>query len=299
MTKHSIAKFFVLTASIIAVPALSMAGTEMKESKEVKSVVETPKESWITGDIGVAVVSEYISRGLVLENQGIIAQPYLDLYFKLYEGEGFINKVSLNLGLWSSIHSHQQPTVGGNRSTTDAWYEFDYTAGISVTFAKRFTGTLSYFEFDSPADNFSTARSVNFNLAFDDTDFLGAFALHPHVAVLMELDAPGFAGLQEDGWYYEIGIAPSHTFGPVTVTIPVNVGLGNNEFYAGSNYGYTSAGIVLSTPLSFIPEKWGAWTASAGYTYYNLGDTLQDFAAVQGDGDSTQHVFSGSIGLAF
>src|SRR6187402_1758831 len=109
MTKHSIAKFFVLTASIIAVPALSMAGTEMKESKEVKQVVETPKESWITGDIGVAVVSEYISRGLVLENQGIIAQPYLDLYFKLYEGEGFINKVSFNLGLWSSIHSHPQP----------------------------------------------------------------------------------------------------------------------------------------------------------------------------------------------
>lgn len=297
MTNQRIAKFFILTASILAAPALSMAGTEMKESKEVKTVVEACKESWITGDLGVTVVSEYISRGLVLENEGIIAQPYLDLYFKLYEGEGFINKVQFNLGLWSSIHSHEQPPGG---TTTDAWYEFDYTAGVSVTFAKRFTGTLSYFEFDSPADNFATARSINFNLAFDDSDFLGAFALKPHVAVLMELDAPGVAGLDEDGWYYEIGIAPSHTFGPVTVTLPVNVGLGNSSFYAGDTYGYTSAGVTLSTPLSFIPEKWGAWTVSTGYTYWNLGSTLQTFSKnTQGDGDSNQHVFSGSIGLTF
>jgi hypothetical protein len=297
MTNQSIAKFFVLTASILAAPAMSMAGSEMKESKEVKQVVEAAKESWITGDLGVAVVSEYISRGLVLENQERIAQPYLDLYFKLYEGDGFINKVTFALGLWSSIHSHEQPPGG---TTTDAWYEFDYTAGISVNFAKRFTGTLSYFEFDSPADNFNTARSLNFNLAFDDTDFLGAFALHPHVAVLMELDAPGAAGLQEDGWYYEVGIAPSHTFGPVTVTVPVTVGLGNDEFYAGDTYGYASAGVTLSTPISFIPSKWGAWTASAGYTYYNLGDQLQAFSkATQGDGNETQHVFSGSVGLTF
>lgn len=297
MTKHSIAKIFVLAASIAAVPTLSLAGSEMKESKEVKQVVEAAKESWITGDLGVTVVSEYISRGLVLENEGFIAQPYLDIYFKLYEGDGFINKVSFALGLWSSLHSHEQPPGGG---TTDAWYEFDYTLGLSVQFAKRFTGTLSYFEFDSPADAFNTARSVNFNLAFDDTDFLGAFALHPHVAVLWEIPAPGFAGLDEDGFYYEVGIAPSHTYGALTVTVPVNVGFGSNGFYAGDAYGYTSAGINLSTPLSFIPEKWGAWTVSAGYTYFNLGDNLQAFSkATQGDGDSNQHVFSGSVGLTF
>ena len=61
-------------------PGVSYAG---KEVKEVKEVIEKCKESCITGDIGLAVVSEYISRGVVNENQGFIAQPYMDLYFNL------------------------------------------------------------------------------------------------------------------------------------------------------------------------------------------------------------------------
>src|SRR6266853_1188428 len=105
MTKHSIAKSFVFAAAILALPALSMAVTDTKESKEVQSVVEKAKESWITGDLGVSIVSEFIARGFTVEDKGVIAQPYLDLYFKLYEGEGFLNKISFNLGLWSSLHS--------------------------------------------------------------------------------------------------------------------------------------------------------------------------------------------------
>src|SRR4051794_38768000 len=98
MTKKSIAKFCALAAGIAAIPAVSFAGTE-SSGKDAKKLTEVVKESCITGDLGVNVVSEYISRGLVLENQGVIAQPYADLYFKLYSGDGFINKVTLNLGI--------------------------------------------------------------------------------------------------------------------------------------------------------------------------------------------------------
>src|SRR4051812_15037640 len=95
MTKYSIAKFCALAAGISIIPAVSFAGTP---SKEVKEVVEKCKESCITGDLGVNVVSLYASRGVVFENQGAIIQPYADIYFKVYEGEGFLNKVSVNLG---------------------------------------------------------------------------------------------------------------------------------------------------------------------------------------------------------
>src|SRR5947208_1067244 len=104
MTKHSIAKFCTIAAGVLALPALSFAGTEASTAKE-KTVVEKAKESCITGDIGINVVSQYITRGVVLENQGAILQPYMDLYFKFYEGDGFINKASLNVGVWDSFHS--------------------------------------------------------------------------------------------------------------------------------------------------------------------------------------------------
>jgi hypothetical protein len=301
MTKHSIAAFCALTLAAFGFAPNgfavgSLTADDGKDVKETKELKEQVKESCITGDLGVTFVSAYISRGLVLENQGVIAQPYLDLYFKLYEGTGFINKVQLNLGLWSSIHSHPQPD--GSTDTTRNWYEFDYTPGIAITFAKNFTFTASYFEFDSPASSFDTARSLNFNLAYDDTDLLGAFALHPHFTYLREITAPGFAGLAPDGDYFEIGVAPGYTFKgfPLTVTIPLTVGLGANHFYLDDTYGYFSAGCQLSVPLSFIPECYGKWTLSAGYTYYNLGG---DVALTTNTNHHNQHVFQGAIGLTF
>jgi hypothetical protein len=291
MTKKSIAKFCALAAGIVAIPAVSFAGTE-SSGKEAKQLTEVVKESCITGDLGVSFVSEYISRGLVLENQGVIAQPFTDLYFKLYSGEGFINKVSFNLGLWSSIHSHSQAIPG---STSRNWYEFDYTAGFAVTFAKNFTGTLSYFEFISPSDSFGTARSINFNLAYDDTDLLGKFALHPHVTVLREID--GAAGLQDDGWYFEAGIAPSYSpVAGLTFSLPITAGFGDDNFYAGDNFGFVSAGITASVPLSFVPSCYGSWTFTTGYTYYHLGENVANATAT---GDENRHVFQGGIVLTF
>src|SRR4030095_11373346 len=97
MTNHSIAKFCVL-AGMIAIPAVSFAGTESKASKEI---IEKAKESGNRGAREITVASQYVSRGVIFENQGGIIEPYADLYFKLYEGDGFLNKVSLNLGIWN------------------------------------------------------------------------------------------------------------------------------------------------------------------------------------------------------
>ncbi len=295
MTKNSIAKFTALMAGVLVLPTVSWAGTA-SSGKESKPVIEQVKESCITGDLGVNFVSEYISRGLVLENQNVIAQPYADLYFKLYSGDGFLNKISLNLGVWSSIHGHVQAPPG---STTPNWYEFDYTIGLAFTFATDFTATLSFFEFDSPSDAFQPARSINLNLAYDDSKALGAFALHPHVTVLREV--AGAAGLQEQAWYFEAGIAPSVPIAKVaTLTFPVTAGFGDGKFYAGDTFGYASAGVNAAVPLGFMPSCLGSWTFNTGYTYTFLGDALRSFSrAAQGDGTHNQHVFQGGLAVTF
>ena len=305
MTHPSIAKICILAASILVLPTVSFAGTA---AKEVKPIVEQVKESCISGDLGVNVVSQYISRGFIFENQGAIIQPYADLYFKLYEGEGFVNKVSLALGIWNSFHSRHTDAglVSGGNSSTPGWYEFDFTAGVAVTFAKNFTLTPSYYTFLSPSDGFTTFHGLNVALAYDDSDALGKFALHPKVQVLFELENKTDGSSRDEGIYYEVSVAPAlPAFGDLTVSFPMAAGFGSNEFYAGNKtFGFVTGGVTLAYAMSFVPECYGTWTATAGYAYYHLGDALDNYntAEVGGavrDRASSEHVFSGGLGVAF
>jgi len=304
---------------LIAAPASSQAGTETKASK---NVIEETKTSCITGDLGVNFVSEYITRGLVEQNQGVIAQPYADIYFRLYKGDGAINNVSFQLGTWSSLQNHSNDPAfnPGNfqGNGVKAWFENDFTGAVAVTFLKNWTSTLSYLEQDYPSDAFESGRAIQLALAFNDADYLGAFALHPHVSVLDQLNTnkTGAVGIKKYGWYYEIGIAPTYTFlkdskYPITATVPVTAGFGDsNGFYggyAGNNvYGYFTTGLNASVPLAFIPSCYGAWTTNAGFNYYNLGTAPQQYSGsgangVTGatSGAANQWVFSGGVGMTF
>jgi hypothetical protein len=298
----------IAATAMLGVSSLSsaLAGTETAAApgKDTKTVTPPCPVSYITGDFGVTFVSEYLSRGIVQGpdgDKGVIAEPYLDLYIKLYSGTGFINSVSAQLSFWSNIQSeYSHDHNPGN--TTPAWEEFDWDPGVSVTFAQKFTLLVQYFEFDSPAGAFGTARSIDANLTYDDSGFMGPFALHPHFTELYELGAPGYAGLKPDGWYSEFGIAPSYTFlpkstYPITVSVPATVGFsGQGGFYGNDWFGYFSVGPTISVPLAFIPSGFGAWTLTAGYTYYSLGDGPQDAAA---DLKRSQHVWSGALGCTF
>jgi hypothetical protein len=314
MTKKSMAKFTLLAASMLALPAMACAATAT-EGKESKTVVEKTKESCITGDIGINVVSQYFSRGVIYENQGGIIEPYADLYFKLYEGEGFLNKVTLNLGIWNSFHSRHTDAGlvnGGGSSSTRSWYEFDFAAGVSFTFAKNFTFTPSYFIFLSPNDGFSTFHGLNFKLAYDTNDLLG-FNLAPYAQVLFELENKVGTGADE-GVYYEVGIAPSLPVGPVTVSFPIAAGFGSNDFFGSLNesngqiedetFGYVSGGVNVAYNLAFIPECYGTWTINANATYYYMGEGTRDFNTRERGGtvrDNKEHefIFGGGLMVAF
>lgn len=313
---------------LIAAPTSSKAGTETKakDGKASKNVIEQTKQPCVTGDLGVNFVSEYISRGLVYMNQGAIAQPYTDVYFKLYQGDGAINTVQLQLGAWSSLQSsvvtydQELSKAISKYSGVRDWFEFDYTAAVSVTFLKNYTATFSYIEADYPSSGWTAwpNRNLQLGIAMNDSDYLGVFALHPHFNVLYEINsdgntgsnfaAPGAAGIKPGGWYYEIGLAPSYTVMPkstypITLTVPITVGLGDQSgFYAGNTFGYFTTGLNASVPLAFIPSCFGAWTTTAGFNYYRLGDTATEYSQY-GTGvinnNRNQWVFSGGVGMTF
>lgn len=300
MLKKPTLKIATLAALAIGtyLPATTFAGVETAGKESKAPVVEEATKSWITGDLGVTFVTKYFSRGINNGDQGVIAQPYTDLYFKIYDGgdKGFINSITINASIWSSLHSH---TDGVPNENVRNWQEFDYTPGIAVTFAKNFTLTTSYFEFDYPSGLSDPQRSINASLAYNDSDLLGVFALHPHITVLAEL--PGAAaGLKPGGWYYEPGIAPS--FGlvkdgmfPVTLTLPITAGFGSDGFYDGAGFGYFAGGANVAVGLGFMPKQLGTWTATIGATYYYLHKEL----ATIDNGHHNDWVGSAAIGVAF
>jgi hypothetical protein len=306
MTKHSIARFCLAAAGCLGLAMQSFAGTTVDSSKD--KVVEKAKESCITGDIGFDVVSQYVSRGLIFENQGFIIQPYQDLYFKLYEGDGFLTKVTLNLSTWYSFHSRHtdQGEAEGHpgSSSTPSWYEFDFDPGMSFEFAHVLTFTPSYYSFQSPNDGFATFQGLNLALALDDSKWLGKFALHPHFTTLIELDNKAGNG-SDEGVYYEVGVAPGYDFGPVAVAVPITAGFGSDNFYAhNAGFGFFSTALTATVPLKFIPECLGKWNIHGGVTYYYLGsDSLRNFNTEPANdirsGKNSEWVFSGGMAVAF
>ncbi|MEI6713287.1 MAG: hypothetical protein WCO60_06015 [Verrucomicrobiota bacterium] len=305
MTKNTVAQFCAI-AAVVALPTLSFAGTPAK--KCCAPAPEKLAESAITGDIGVNVVSAYYSRGVVNVDHSASFQPYLDLNFKAYQGDGFINKAVVGLGLWNSFSdtgSHKKPVVAGS-STTNTWYESDFLPSIALTSGK-FTLTETFLIDTYPGDTAKTALGLQSKLAFDDSDLLGAFALHPAFTHVAEFEGkvgnggpvgntPGRAAgtNQKEGNYWELSIAPGTAVGPINVTLPMALAFGTNGFYNKNGYGYFSAGLNLAYTLP-VSKSYGTWTANTGVTYYNTANGLNNATQTP----QNDVVVSAGLGLAF
>jgi hypothetical protein len=258
---------------------------------------QAPQPTW-NGDLGVNFVTAFIVFGILQENQGVIAEPYFDLYHTVFEGNGAISKVTLGLQLWSSIHSERhwrRPAVLWPHGTS-----FIITCRSRSQSRSGQRSQLAMSNIIFPNGAFDTARGVQANVAYDDTDFLGAFALHPHILALYNFE--GIFGIAKShAWYGEFGVAPGFVLAkksqyPLTFSFPLLIGVGDAHFYPGDAYGYFSATGNVTVPLAFLPKSFGVWTANAGFTYYNLGNAT---AEINANRNNNAYVGQIGVGLTF
>jgi hypothetical protein len=300
-------------AALFAAIALASSGVckagQPAAEPSASPAVEEEAKSRISGEVGVALTNAYIFNGLIQDKDTFIAQPYLTLNFKLYEGEGFLNDASFTLPLWASIHNINIPRPQNGKSSLKDWYEFDISPGFSFTFAKNWSFTISDYIYTSPGDYFDTSHNLSLALEFDDSDLLGAFSLKPHFYFQQELTSHAglafkngvpYAPNAPEGQYYEFGIGPGYTFAekstyPVTVTIPTAVAFGSSGFY-GQGFGYFTTGAEVSVPMAFIPSSFGSWTTSVSGKYYRLGSTSSFYT---NSSQPDQGVFAWTIGTEF
>jgi hypothetical protein len=206
-----------------------------------------PPAKKVTGTVGADVPSVYFFRGYRQETDpSFTFQPFVDI------GVAASDKVSLNFGLWNSFN-----TGSLNDAIGSSYYETDFYAAATVGMVKA-----TYTAYTYPKIDDSTIHELMFSASADNK-------LAPSVALAFELKKA--AGVDK-GVYLELGISPAVPMAddaPVSITIPVKVGLSLKDYYGGDTFGYFSAGVNLGHSINDTVEVHG------GITVYGFGDTLK------------------------
>lgn len=283
----------------------------------------------IHGSFTGTYTTDYVTRGVLLENQGAIFQPTAEFDLTVFENKLNTNfgKGVLIAGIWNSIHSNHEFAGGASgqaTATLSSWYEFDWYVGASIDVTPELNLNVLYQEFLSPSDAFGTCKNVQAKVSYNDSKYWektgpwNGFALSPYVIGFFELDGKAGTG-SDEGVYVEVGISPSYTINPdsslpIKISVPITAGFGFGHFYgsglnadgsfAGTkdeNYGFVSVGLLASIPLNFMSDAGlGAWTYSVGGYYYNFGNGVQDFNdAGAGGGSRSEWVAITGVSVSF
>jgi hypothetical protein len=231
--------------------------------------------------VGADVTTEYFFRGILQEDSGFILQPYADLSLDIIRTDEAT--VSLKCGTWNSFHD-EATLASTDDSFLKKWYESDLYAGVGMV-AGRWSFDVRYIFYTSPSDAFGTVEELDLSAAFDDTSYMGTWALKPSVTLAIETGSNAADG-GTGGTYLQLGVSPGFAFDAgrvraISVLFPVGVGLSLSNYYEGTDgendaFGFASVGIKASVPPP-LDSSWGSWTLSAGVQGLFLGDATSTF----------------------
>jgi hypothetical protein len=296
-------RIFTAAVAALAIAFGSNAGAQEKAEMPAPMDYNTGA---ISLTAGVDFTTHYFFRGIHQEDQGLITQPYADIAIQLCESASF------NFGIWNSFHDNNP----GGTTEPDNWYEADLYFGFTFGIAENWDLGVAYTAYTSPNSLFNTVQEISASISYDDSALMGDWALSPKITVAREVSDEADAGNSaagnngtDEGTYIEISIEPSFKIVeskdmPLTLSIPVKLGLGDNYYESfnanGSHeddaFGYFSAGLVLSTPLSFIPPQFGAWEAHAGVTFIFLGNSAENLTD---DGEDFEAIGTFGISMSY
>lgn len=296
------------TAIALFLPTLALA-----QDPPASPAAKPADDRAVRGAFGFDFTTQYFFRGMQQENQGIIVQPWVELGYALTDGDESLRHLDLTFGLWNSLHDGPTGTGSGG----DMWYESDFYVDLNAGLGERLNLATRYTAYTSPNGFFDPARRRGFRTTVEELSFTADFddrgqlvesidsGLQPHVTIAFELDGQRDNG-QHVGIYAEAGIAPQWALGEtgdfdVKLTVPVTLGTSLSDYYEDQSgggdefFGFLSVGAELSSPLSFVPKRLGAWTGDVGLHWLLLGDNLEE----RNDGDTSELILTFGVATRF
>ena len=275
----------------------------------------------IWGEFSLDFTSSYFFFGIPQENQGLIFQNTFILGLTLPEfdlgGESITTDVYA--GTFNSLHFDNPSNDEATQEGLAWWYEGDVFVGAVLGLPAGFTLDVSYWSVNGPSIAEQFDQEFDIFVFYDDAPLwemadLEGFALAPYAAFIIETDggADGLGSAGEPGKLFLAGVEPSFTIiesedYPVTLSIPLEFGIDIDDYYENTageddSFGYFQAGASLSTPLSFIPQEYGAWEGHVTGNVIFLGDATQEIGQNDFDriGDDDTHAWvSTGVSLSF
>ena len=276
---------------------------------------------------GVDVTTQYNFRGMNIEDQGMILQPWVAITSQVYSGgdmQPVIEGAKLKVRLWNSI---QEASPGTNLAHPQ-WFEADVSVGVVLDLFYDMTGEIMYVYAQDPELPGNYYEAVEVSLAYDDSALWGGVldnvpgfkGLQPHVLVAIETDGGvdrgitiGQGGPVAGGGdiYYEIGIEPSICIldsedWPVTLSVPMTVAFGDDYYeYIDStgsldddSFGYFDVGLVCTVPVKCVPIEHGEWELYAAVHFLFKGDGAEALTT-NASTDDSEIIGSAGISMSY
>ncbi len=299
----------VIAGVWVAAPSLRIALAQDEGGVEEVDVVEEeedegPNQGKLSLTFNNDFTTAYFFLGILNERKGLIWQPSIDLALNVYEGDGALESVDVGFGIWNSLHSEETLADG---SGPEIIYETDYYPSVSFTWNGGLTTTAIYYFYTSPNGAFGTVEEVSFELSYDDSELLGAFAMQPTATLAFETKNTSFG--DDEGGSLELSGAPGLEVEmpadesgdyPIGISFPWVLGFSLYDYYEDDDgdddtFGYASLGADVGVPLAFIPEDYGSWSVTAGLDVYFLADNLAD----ANEDDEVYPVFTASVTMDY
>jgi len=253
------------------------------------------RDAAISGELGVDFTSQYFFRGIRQENQGVIAQPWINLGMNVHEGDGALRNLDVVFGQWNSLHDEQTNSLAGG----GVWFESRFFLGLEGQIGDRWHAGVRYNTYSFPNNGSRPIQELALSARFDDAGvFSESFSLQPTLTIAKELSGQRDFG-NDKGVYAELGVSPSWVIGKLgesdmTLTLPGKIGLSLGDYYetvgtgGGDDFlGYLQGGGVLSAPLDFMPARLGPWSGHVGLHALLLGNNNKNFNG----NDSLEFIF--------
>jgi hypothetical protein len=274
-----------------AVEAPVTGSAESAEAADANALPPAPPPKIVMGFISNEFTTHYFKRGFIQENQGIIAQPMVNITVIPWGSPtGPINALAVSVGTRESIHSEE--TGVDSSSDLEEWYEADaWVTGTVIALGGKVKFDTTWVYITTPSDAFRSFQEIDFQLTFNDDGMLPCgITVHPYVLFVQELDGSAFEG--DEGNYLEFGMEPTipilkNEVLPLAVSFPMRIGLGLHDYYdfidlpfdigqeEEETFGFGMIGATLHVPITALPQNAGKLVFNIGVDVIFLGDNME------------------------